>query len=119
MGAAHGVAVVGGVVGGVQRSGDGGEGGQQLGAPVHQRNLAPCPLQAQARLPATGGGAVLVVRQFGDFLWCVRRAVGQQAVQQEHVDKTHGLCGDTHRHKRVEVEQAHLDVFHTPFTQRM
>ena len=115
----QGCAVVATAVGGVQRSGNGAERSHQLGTPFHQRDFLAPALQPQAGLAAPGGGVVLVAGQCGDFVGGVVRAVGQQAVQQEDVDEAHGLRVDAHRQEGVQVEQAHLDVFHAPLAQGM
>ena len=91
----------------------------QLGAPLGQTDLLATALKLQAGLAAARSHPVLVARQRGDFLRRVGRAVGQQAVQQKHIEKTHGVGGDADRHKRIQVHQPHFDIFHTAFAQRM
>ncbi len=49
----------------------------------------------------------------------IRRAVAKQTVQQKHIQKTHGLGGDTDGLKRVQVHQPHFHVLHAPLAQRM
>ena len=104
---------------GIQPLGHGGHGGQQLMAPVGQFHGLAVALQLQTGLAATGGGQMLVVGHVGNFLRTVGRAVGQQAVHQEHVEKVQGLGVDADGLERVEVEQAHFHVLHTALAQRM
>ena len=40
-------------------------------------------------------------------------------MQQKDIEQTQGGRADAHRLKRVQVQQTHLHVLHTPFTQGM
>ena len=104
---------------GVQRGGDRRALRQHLRGPVHQQHALALALEPQAGLAPAFGRLVLVVLEFGNFRRGVGRAVGQQAVQQEHVEQAHGLRRDAHGLERVEVHQAHLDVLHAALAQRM
>ena len=103
----------------VKRSGKRRAFAQQLFSPLGQRHLLAIAQQPQARLTSARCRQVLVVFDFGNFLRCVGRAGRHQAMQQKHVQKPGGFCGNAHRHQRVQVHQAHFHVFHPAFAQRV
>jgi hypothetical protein len=81
-------------------------------------------LLALALDPETGlatalSDLTLVAHQGGDFVRRVRRAVAEQAMQQKHIQKAHGLGGDADGLKRVQVHQPYFDVLHAALAQRM
>ena len=90
-----------------------------LRAPLHQADLGIAALQLQAGLTPARCHALLVAAERGNLLGRVRRAVAQKALHQEQVDEAHGRRFDAHRHERVEVDAAHLDVFDAALTQRV
>ena len=103
----------------IERSGNRRALGQHFGAPAGQRHFASGSLEQQAGLAPTRRRLVLVVLELGNFLWVVGRAVAEQAMQQEDIQKTHGRGVDAHRLERVEVHQAHFNIFNPALAQRM
>ena len=100
----------GAAVRGIERRGDRRALGEDFAAPFDQRHLLRLAHKAQSRLATARGDALGVADDGSDFLRRVGRAFAEQAVQQEHVEKTHRARGDADCAKGIEVHQAHLDV---------
>ena len=95
----------------VQALGHGFAFGEDFLSPGQQRAVAAVVFeQGEARLTATLGHGVPVGRLGSVDLGGVARAVGQQAVQQEDVEKADGFGGDADGAEGVEVHQPHFDV---------
>src|SRR5207302_8551528 len=84
--------------------------GEDLAAPSGQPTLLGVAVELQARLAAAQRDALLVAPHRGNLLRRVGRAVGEQAVQQEHVEQAAGRRPDADRAERIEVHQAYFDV---------
>jgi hypothetical protein len=80
--------------------------------------LAVVHQQVQVRIAAVVDDAGLVLFILTLLARRDGRALAEQAHQQEHVGKGALLGCDADVHKRVQVEQAHFDVFHAIFFQR-
>src|SRR5690242_3528715 len=62
---------------------------------------------------------MLVACERSDFLRRVRRAVAEQAVQQEDVEKPDHGSSDAYGFERIEIHATHLDVLDAPLPQRV
>ena len=107
------------VVNGIQPLGNRAHLGEDAVGPFDQLDLLALALDTKAGFASALGYLALVTHQRGDFVRRIRRAVAKQTVQQKHIQKTHGLGGDTDGLKRVQVHQPHFHVLHAPLTQRM
>ena len=108
----HGGLVAIAAQGFVQRAGQRGQLAQHLGGPVGQRHFHAAAGKLEARLAAALGHQMLVALERFDFGGAVGRAVAEQAVQQEHIQKAHGLLVYAHGQEGIEVHQPHFHVFH-------
>ena len=90
-----------------------------VGSPLRKARMVGAAYQAQIRIAPAFGDTVLVAGVGDNFLAVVVRAVLEQTVQQEYVEKTCRLLTDADRRERIEVHAAHLDVFNAAFAQRV
>jgi hypothetical protein len=104
---------------GIQRPGDRRAFLEHLASPIREGDFARAALEAQPGFAAARCDALLVARDRADFLRRVGRAFAQHAVQEENIEQAHRLRSDAGRRERVEVHQAHLDVFHAALAQRV
>ena len=107
------------VVNGIQPLGNWAHLRQDAVGPFDQLDLLALAFDTKARLASALGNLALVAHQRGDLLRRIRRAVAKQTVQQKHIEKTHGLGGDTDGLKRVQVHQPYFHVLHAPLAQCM
>ena len=76
----------------------------QFVPPLRQTHRVLATFELQPRLTSEGCRFVLVAADLRDLLRRVQRAIGEQAMQQEHIDQAHGLDLDAHRLEGMEVE---------------
>ena len=111
--------VCGRAVRGVERARDWLAIGQHLRTPIEQRHFLGAAPQPQSRLAPPRRRQLLIAHIVGNFLWRIRRAVPQQAMQQEYVQDAHGLRVDAHRTEWIDIHQPHLDILDASLAQRV